>query len=81
LGWTSINIVGPANTNKPGVLAQLANLVSHFGGNILRTVNNTFNDGSFTLRWVIKGLQEEQKAELLDMFLKSSVHLIQVEIV
>jgi (p)ppGpp synthase/HD superfamily hydrolase len=81
LGWTSINIVGPANTNKPGVLAQLAILVSHFGGNILRTVNNTFNDGSFTLRWVIKGLQEEQKAELLDMFLKSSVHLIQVEIV
>ncbi|MDF1520646.1 MAG: HD domain-containing protein [Brevefilum sp.] len=81
LGWTSINLVGPANTNKPGVLAQLANLVSHFGGNILRTVNNTFNDGSFTLRWVIKGLQEEQKAELLDMFLKSSVHLIQVEIV
>ena len=42
LGWTTINIVGPTNTNKPGVLAYLAGLVSEFGGNILRTVNNTF---------------------------------------
>ncbi len=34
-------------TNKPGVFAYLAGLVSRFGGNILRTVN-TFSDGSFT---------------------------------
>ncbi|MDY6846923.1 MAG: HD domain-containing protein [Chloroflexota bacterium] len=81
LGWTSINIIGPANTNKPGVLAELANLVSHFGGNILRTVNNSFDDGSFTLRWVIKGIKEEQKPELLDVFLKSNIHLKEVEIV
>ena len=81
LGWTSINIIGPANTNKPGVLAELANLVSRFGGNILRTVNNSFDDGSFTLRWVIKGLKEDQKPELLDVFLKSNIHLREVEIV
>jgi predicted amino acid-binding ACT domain protein len=81
LGWTSINIIGPANTNKPGVLAHLANLVSNYGGNILRTVNNTFSDGSFTLRWVIQGFDEGQKPELLKTFLNSDVHLTKVEIV
>jgi len=81
LGWTTINIVGPAKTNKPGVLAYLAGLVSRFGGNILRTVNNTFNDGSFTLRWVIQGLDEDKKEALLQVFLNCEIDLIQVEIV
>ncbi len=81
LGWTSINIIGSANTNKPGVLAQLANLVSSFGGNILRTVNNTFSDGSFTLRWVIQGIDESQKPALLEGFLNCDIELLKVEIV
>jgi (p)ppGpp synthase/HD superfamily hydrolase len=81
LGWISINIIGPANTNKPGVLAHLANLVSQFGGNILRTVNNTFHDGSFTLRWVIQGVAEDQKPALLETFRNSQIHLKKVEIV
>jgi hypothetical protein len=59
----------------------LANLVSNYGGNILRTVNNTFSDGSFTLRWVIQGFDEGQKPELLKTFLNSDVHLTKVEIV
>lgn len=81
LGWTTVNIVGPANTNKPGVLAYLAGLVSKFEGNILRTVNNTFNDGSFTLRWVIQGLDPSRKDELLQTFLDCDIELTQVEIV
>ncbi len=81
LGWTTINIVGPANTNKPGVLASLASLVSQFGGNILRTVNNTFSDGSFTLRWVIKGLAKENRQTLLEAFLNCGIPLREVEIV
>ena len=81
LGWTTINIVGPGNTNKPGVLAYLAGLVSNFGGNILRTVNNTFSDGSFTLRWVIRDLDESRKDELLETFINCEIELVKVEIV
>ncbi len=81
LGWTTINIFGPSNTNKPGVLAYLAGLVSKFGGNILRTVNNTYHDGSFTLRWVIQGLDDDKKTELLQVFLNCDITLTHVEIV
>ncbi len=81
LGWSTINIIGPANTNRPGVLASLASLVSQFGGNILRTVNNTFNDGSYSLRWVISSLDDAKKQELFDAFLNCGIPLSQVEIV
>ena len=81
LGWTTINIFGPTDTNKPGVLAYLAGLVSHYGGNILRTVNNTFQDGSFTLRWVIQGLDDDKKQDLLEEFLNCEIALTKVEIV
>jgi len=81
LGWTTIYIVGPSNTNRPGVLAYLAGLVSNFGGNILRTVNNTFNDGSFILRFVIQGLEADQKEALLTTFLECDIKLTCVEIV
>ena len=81
LGWTTVNIVGPNNANRPGVLAYLAGLVSSYGGNILRTVNNTFSDGSFTLRWVIQGLEITQKQALLEAFLECEINLTHVEIV
>ena len=81
LGWTSLNITGPKNTNQPGVLAYLAGLVSRVGGNILRTVNNTYPDGSFTLRWVIKGLDEEKKKELYKIFNECKIQLTKVDIV
>jgi (p)ppGpp synthase/HD superfamily hydrolase len=81
LGWSTINIIGPSHTNKPGVLAYLAGLVSRYGGNIIRTVNNTFPDGSFTLRWVIEGLAEDKKPDLLQAFLTCEIRLTNVEIV
>ena len=81
LGWTSLNIIGPSNTNKPGVLAYLAGLVSRVGGNILRTVNNTFPDGSFTLRWVIKGLDAKKKKDLYQTFVECKIKLTKVDIV
>lgn len=81
LEWTTINLIGPENTNRPGVLSHLAGVVSKFGGNIIRTVNNTFNDGSFTLRWVIKGLDPEKKDDLRNAFLNCDVALTHVEIV
>ncbi len=81
LGWTSLNIIGPSNTNKPGVLAYLAGLVSQFGGNILRTVNNTFPDGSFTLRWVIRGLDEKKRKDLFQTLMDCEINLTRVDIV
>jgi (p)ppGpp synthase/HD superfamily hydrolase len=81
LGWMTVSIIGPADTNKPGVLAYLAGLVSRFGGNILRTVNNTFADGSFTLRWVIQGLNPDKKDDILHEFLHCAIPLTDVEIV
>ena len=80
LGWTTINIVGPSQTNKPGVLAYLAALVSKFEGNIIRTINNTFPDGSFTLRWVIQGMKDTEKHELQQEFMTSEIQLTSVEI-
>lgn len=81
LGWTSLNIIGPSNTNKPGVLAYLAGLVSQFKGNILRTVNNTYPDGSFTLRWVIKGLDETKRKDLYTTLMECEIQLTRVDIV
>ena len=80
LGWTTISIVGPQNTNKPGVLADLASVVSQFSGNILRTVNNTSPDGSFTLRWVIQDLAEDRKPELKAAFENCGIYLTQINI-
>jgi len=81
LGWTSLNIIGPSNTNKPGVLAYLAGLISQFEGNILRTVNNTYPDGAFTLRWVIKGLNEKKRKELYTTLMECEIQLTRVDIV
>ena len=81
LGWMTVSIFGPTDTNKPGVLAYLAGLVSRFGGNILRTVNNTYTDGSFTLRWVIQGMNPEKKDDILYEFKHCAIPLTDVEIV
>jgi hypothetical protein len=81
LGWTTINLLGSKDSNRPGVLAYLAGLVSQYGGNILRTVNNTFPDGSFSLRWVIQGLDDEEKQGLLKTFVESKIPLSKVDIV
>jgi len=81
LAWTTINILGPNQTNRPGVLASLAGLVSEAGGNIIRTVNDTFADGGFSLRLVLSGMDEESKKKLLDLIRSSDITLSKVEIV
>ena len=81
LAWTTINILGPNQTNRPGVLASLAGLVSEAGGNIIRTVNDTLADGGFLLRLVLSGMDEESKKRLLELIRSSDIKLGKVEIV
>ena len=64
LHWTTINLLAPVESNIPGVLAQLAGLVSHHDGNILRSVNNTLPDGGFSLRLVVSFPDEVTKTAI-----------------
>lgn len=68
LGWTTIHIIGEGESNRPGVLANLARTVSDLGGNILRSVNNTRPDGSFELRLVVSSLNCAQMEHLEQAF-------------
>jgi guanosine-3',5'-bis(diphosphate) 3'-pyrophosphohydrolase len=81
LNWTTVNIVGSNRSNKPGVLAYLAGLVSSTGGNIIRTVHNTSSEGSFILRLVLAGINDEAREKLTELFASSSIDLEIVEIV
>lgn len=81
LGWTSIHIIGSEAGNRPGVLARLAGLVSDAGGNIIRTVNDTRPDGSFTLRLVLRNVEPERKESLRQAYLTSGVDFEVMEIV
>ena len=81
LDWTTINIVGGAQSHKPGVLALLAGLVSEQGGNILRAVNNTLPDGGFSLRLVVKALAYEKIELLRQSYQKCELDLRSLEIV
>lgn len=64
LNWTTVLLRGSPNANRPGVLAQLAGLVSEVGGNILRSINDSPMDGGFNIRLVIKNLNAEKQAKL-----------------
>jgi guanosine-3',5'-bis(diphosphate) 3'-pyrophosphohydrolase len=81
LDWTSIDIEGNAEGNRPGVLARLAGLVSDAGGNIVRTVNNTRMDGSFTLRLVLKKLPVEKLGSLREAYQNSGIGFTKLDIV
>jgi len=81
LNWTTINITGTKQSNKPGVLAQLAGLVSKVGGNIVRSVNNTKPDGGFYLRLIIEGMDFEMSQYIQDSFWKSEIEFEIVELV
>ncbi len=81
LQWTTIDLAGTVQANRPGVLAMLASLVSSEGGNILRSINNTTADGSFTLRLVVSGLTAETEPCLRQAFLESNVELNFFELV
>ncbi len=81
LGWTTINIRGASQENKPGVLAILAGLISAEGGNIIRSVNNTRPDGSFALRLVTKNLTPEKVEHLRTAYLNCGFEFQTLELV
>lgn len=81
LGWTTINLVGTGKSHRPGVLAQLAGMVSSHGGNILRSVNNTLPNGGFEVRLVVERL-DQGKEELLKCAYEScTIEFIAIELV
>jgi hypothetical protein len=81
LNWVTVEVSGSNIANRPGVLAYLAGLVSEAGGNIIHTIHTTSPDGSFYLRLVLAGLDEERKENLHELFSKSRFPLDKVEIV
>lgn len=81
LGWTSIQLAGPVNSNKPGVLTRMTGIVTSVGGDIIRTVTNTHHDGSYSIRLVVRGLTPEKEQTLRDVYNASGIPLIQMEIV
>ncbi|HOU44009.1 MAG TPA: HD domain-containing protein [Anaerolineaceae bacterium] len=81
LHWSTIDLIGARQSNRPGVLAKLAGAVSDAGGDILRSVNDTFPDGRFALRIVVKDLPPEKHTTLREAFAASNVDLMWIEIV
>ena len=81
LRWTTINLLASAEDNIPGVLAQLAGLVSHHGGNILRSVNNTLADGGFSLCLVVSFPEAIAKSDVEATFRSASIAYKLFEIV
>lgn len=81
LSWTTVQVYGSNQINRPGVLAYLAGLVSKAGGNIIRTINNTLPDGSFYLRLVLSGIDVEAQKVLMDLFANSKFPMDKFEVV
>lgn len=67
--------------NRPGGLAYLAGLVSEAGGNIVRTVSTTNNEGRFYLRMVLSEMDESKKNNLNTLLSQSRFPLESYEIV
>ncbi len=68
LSWSTIDLYGTPDSNRPGVLAQMAGLISEAGGDIIRTVIETMPDRSFNLRIVVKNLEQEKQDFLKQAF-------------
>jgi len=81
LAWTTVQIIGSKASNRPGVLAYLAGLISQAGGNIISTIHNTSADGSYSLRLVINSLDEIASKQLMELLEKSKFPLDKFEIV
>lgn len=81
LNWTTIELSGTNQANRPGVLARLAGLVSEAGGNIIRSVNDTRPDGSFSLRIVVRSLSSDRQTFLKQAFGNCDVELDWIEMV
>lgn len=80
LNWTTVNLTGTHSANRPGVLAQLALLISQAEGNILRSVNNTLPSGGFYLRLVIGNLTPKTREILRKAFEETGIELETLEI-
>ena len=81
LNWTTVLMRGSAQANRPGVLAELARLVSEFEGDIARSVNDTPADGGFNIRLVIKNLNTEQQAQLKKAYESCDIRFDVLELV
>jgi guanosine-3',5'-bis(diphosphate) 3'-pyrophosphohydrolase len=81
LHWNTVEIQGASVFNRPGGLAYLAGLVSEAGGNIVRTVSTTNNEGRFYLRMVLSEMDESKKNNLNTLLSQSRFPLESYEIV
>lgn len=81
LNWTTVRLLGKPHANKPGILALVASLVSKQGGNILRVVNDTLEDGSFDITLVAQNMNEEKEKHLLEAYEASQVEFKSLELV
>jgi GTP diphosphokinase / guanosine-3',5'-bis(diphosphate) 3'-diphosphatase len=81
LQWTTISMVGTGISHRPGVLSRLAGMVSHYGGNILRSVNNTLPSGGFELRLVVKNLDSEKEKLLMQAYQECGIEFDSLELV
>jgi uncharacterized protein with ACT and thioredoxin-like domain len=81
LNWTTVNIIGTEKSNRPGVLAILAGLISDAGGNIVRSVNNTLPNGGFYLRLVLADLDSEKLEHIREAYWNSGFEFETIEIV
>jgi guanosine-3',5'-bis(diphosphate) 3'-pyrophosphohydrolase len=81
LGIVTINLVGESRSNRPGVLVTLASLISARGGNILRSVNDTFPDGSYNIRLIVKNIPDDRRDEVKQGFQSCGIDFTIFEIV
>jgi len=81
LNWTTIDITGSPQANRPGVLARLATQISREGGNIIRSINNTRPDGSYHLRLVVRNLEPARHELLKQTFLADGGEYTTIELV
>jgi guanosine-3',5'-bis(diphosphate) 3'-pyrophosphohydrolase len=80
LQWTTINILGTSQSNKPGTLVKLAGVVSHMGANIIRSINDTLPDGSFSMRLVLKHLPPENIEKMILAYQNGKIELNSLEV-
>jgi guanosine-3',5'-bis(diphosphate) 3'-pyrophosphohydrolase len=81
LGWLTIDILGSSKANRPGVLVTVAGFVSASGGNIIRSVNNTFQDGSFAMRLIVINISPERQQQLNQDLLNCGIEFQNLELV
>jgi GTP diphosphokinase / guanosine-3',5'-bis(diphosphate) 3'-diphosphatase len=80
LKWTTINLIGDKDSDRPGIFAFLAGLVSKEGGNIVRLQQDSTDEG-FSIRMVARGLNEEKEQLLRESYVNSHVALTSIEVV